>query len=165
MQAPVSWCVFTSVFHDLAKGMLNTRHSAIDRRLVVGNVFICFVLYTCMYIILVRGGGGTRSRIFVPTRMFVWCLNSSRSFKKALNPQFLCIAKSFKLWFYDVFFERPSHHHRTTLDIPLEKICTLSLLLKNRPPSLVFCHARLFFGIAYRQNCRRAPLLARLSQL
>ena len=47
----------------------------------------------------------------------------------------------------------------------LEKNCTVSLLLKNRPPSLVFCHARLFFGIAYRQNCRRAPLLARLSQL
>ena len=40
--------------------------------------------------------------------MFVGCLNSPRSFKKALNPQFLCIAKSFKLWFYDVFFERPS---------------------------------------------------------
>ena len=35
---------------------------------------------------------------------------------------------------------------------------TLSLLLKNLHPSLVFCHARLFFGIAYRPNCRRAPL-------
>ena len=30
VQAPVSWCVFTSVFHDLAEGMLNTRHSAIN---------------------------------------------------------------------------------------------------------------------------------------
>ena len=30
----------------------------------------------------------------MPTRMFVGCLNSPRSFKKALNPQFLCIAKA-----------------------------------------------------------------------
>ena len=47
------------MFHDLAEGMLNTRHSAIDRRLVVGSVFICFVLHTCMYMILVRGWGYT----------------------------------------------------------------------------------------------------------
>ena len=58
VQAPVSWCVFTSVFHDLAEQMLNTRHRAIDRRLVVGSVFVCFVLHTCMCMILVRGGGG-----------------------------------------------------------------------------------------------------------
>ena len=65
VQAPVSWCVFTSVFHDLAEGMLNTRHSAIDRRLVyvVGSVFICFVLHTYMYMILVRGGGYTVKNI------------------------------------------------------------------------------------------------------
>ena len=30
------------------------------------------------------------------------------------------------------------HHHHTTLDIPLEKNRTLSLLLKNLPPFLVF---------------------------
>ena len=30
------------------------------------------------------------------------------------------------------------HHHRTTLDIPLEQKRTLFLLLKNLPPSLVF---------------------------
>ena len=65
VQAPVSWCVFASVFHDLAEGMLNTRHSAIDRRLAEGSVFICFVLHTCMYMILVRGGGGVHGQGYV----------------------------------------------------------------------------------------------------
>ena len=57
----------------------------------------------------------------------------------------------------------PSHNSGHTFrkelyPVPLVKKINLS-------PSLVFCHARLFFGIAYRQNCRRAPLLARLSPL
>ena len=107
----------------------------------------------------------------------------SQSWWSCKNRSAAAIMLCFRLWKNDLttirssYFTRLSqiwpppiwlsccHHHRTTLDIPLEKNCTLSLLLKNRPPSLVFCHARLFFGIAYRQNCRRAPLLARLSQL
>ena len=58
VQAPVSWCVITSVFHDLAEGMLNTRHSAIDRRLVVGSGFHMFH-FTYMHVHdTCEGGGG-----------------------------------------------------------------------------------------------------------
>ena len=59
VQAPVSWCVFTFVFHDLAEGMLNTRHSAIDRRLVSSRQ--CFHMFRFTYMHVhdtCKGGGG-----------------------------------------------------------------------------------------------------------
>ena len=111
----------------------------------------------------------------------------SQSWWSCKNRSVAAIMLRFRLWQNDLttihssYFTRLSqiwpppiwlsccHHHRTTLDIPLENNRTLSLLLKNIPPSLVFCHARLFFGIAYHQNCRRAHLsyliLAHLSSL
>ena len=56
----------------------------------------------------------------------------------------------------------PSHNSGHTFR---KELYPVPLVKKIVLLSLVFCHARLFFGIAYRQNCRRAPLLARLSQL
>ena len=121
----------------------------------------------------------TRARVLsgVEVRSQSWwsCKNCSAAATMSLSR--FCLWRNDLTTIHSSYFTRLSqiwplpvwlsccHHHRTTLDTPLGKKRTLSLLLKNLPPSLVFCHARLFFGMAYRQNCRRAPLLAHLSPL